>query len=465
MNIQRSKTFEHYFHRPYDYACDVILHTHSTGNKPSNQQTEVLMHMQTNMLLEYNKKPFEQYTQIAIKSGHGVGKSALLSWVIQWFMNTRPNCRIPCTAPTQHQLYDVLWTEIAKWIDAIKNSVFQNFTWTATHLYNKYNPHTWFAVARSSNKPENMQGYHADHLMFLIDEGSGVAQEIMEVVQGALTNENAWCIMTGNPTQVSGTFHDAFHKERKYWKCFTFSCVESSIVSGDYVERMAGKYGEDSNIYKIRVLGQFPDSADDTMIPISWAEQAAVNECPEEQGDVCIGVDVARFGDDKTIIVVRQGNQVKLIKEFTKRSTMETVGNVMLEMNEYKKFNIKVRVDDTGVGGGVTDRLEELNQDDERVEIRGINNGSKAINEEKFHNMGTELWWNMHEHIREWDIPDDEELISQLSTRKYTIQSDKKIYIERKADLKKRGLESPDKADALALAFLNEDEGGVIIDF
>ena len=461
----RVDTIRYYYYRPYDYTCNVILQSDKTNKYPSNQQTEVLMFIQTNMILESEGKPFEPYKHIAIKSGHGVGKTGLLAWLIQWFMNTRPHCRVPCTAPTQPQLFDVLWSEIAKWNEALTNSVFQNFDWTQTHFYNKHNPHTWFAVARSSNKPENMQGFHADELLFVIDEGSGVAQDIMEVVQGALTNEGAWCIMTGNPTQVSGTFYDAFHKERKYWKTWTFSCVDSDLTNfDDYIERMKGKYGEDSNIYKIRVLGQFPDSADDTLIPISWAEQAATNEDVCNEGPIYIGIDVARFGDDRTEIAARRGNQVKEWKSYSKRSTMETVGNAMLIMNNYKGQHIKVRIDDTGVGGGVTDRLNELTMQDDKIEIQGVNNGSKAYNDSAFFNMGSELWWNMREHIREWNIPDDEELIGQLSTRKYSIQSDKKIWIERKKDMKQRGLESPDKADALSLAFMDETEGGVILD-
>ena len=462
MDEIRRKTMEHYYFRPYHFVCDIILKTHKTGRKPSNQQTEVLMHIQDGLLGKHK----EIFKHIGIKSGHGVGKSALISWFLIWFMNTRPHCRIPCTAPTQAQLFDILWTEVSKWMKEITHPIYKDrLDWTATHITNHNNQNTWFAVARSSNKPENMQGFHADELLFMLDEASGVPQDIMEVVQGALTNEGAWCIMTGNPTQLSGTFFDAFHKERKYWKVFTFSCVDSNIVTPEYVERMKGKYGENSSVYHVRVLGEFPEEAEDTIIPLPWAEVAAKSEIEELEGDVYIGVDVARFGSDKTIIIIRQGNEVKSMKSYAKQSTMETVGYIMLAAKEYEKFTRHIRIDDTGVGGGVTDRLNELLGTDSDVTVEGVNNGSKADKSAQYFNKGSELWFNMRERIRSWNIPDDEELIAQLSTRKFKMASSGKLQVERKEDMKDRGLVSPDKADALSLAFMDSAEGGVIIDF
>lgn len=441
------EAMDYYYDHPYEFVCDVILRSADTQEYPSNQQTKVLKDIGN------GKK------HISIKSGHGIGKTAMISWIVIWFMTTRPHCKIPCTAPTQAQLFDVLWPELQKWINKIKDDrIKNNFIWTRTHLYNKNNPETWFAVARSSNKAENMQGFHADELLFIIDEASGVPQEIMEVVQGALTNEGAMCVMTGNPTQLQGTFYDSFYKDRQYWSIYTFSCVDSDIVSNEYVERMKGKYGEDTNIYKIRVLGEFPTEEDDTIIPMPWAMSAVTNESIyDAKQPVYIGVDVARFGNDKTIITIRSGNKVLSLKQYTKKSTMETVGNIMLDINNYieKAPKIIVNIDDTGVGGGVTDRLRELMGRNEKVSINGINNGSRAFHEAKYVNLGTELWFNMKDNIREWDIPDDEELIAQLTTRRYKINSNGKLMLESKDDMKKRGLDSPDKADSLSLAFLD----------
>jgi len=438
---------QYYYNHPYEFVVDVI------GVTPSDQQKQVL-------------DAFGRGDKhVTVRSGHGIGKTALESWVALWFMSTRPHARIPCTAPTQNQLYDILWSELKKWINQIKDERIKNmFEWTQTHLRNKRNPETWFATARSSSKPENLQGFHADELLFIIDEASGVDEEIMEVIQGALTNEGALCLTCGNPTKISGFFYDSHHADRGNWTTFHFSSIDSPFVSDDYADRMKSKYGEDSNIYKVRVLGDFPTEEDDSIISLSWAEQAAINSFDEDPTQtIYIGVDVARYGDDKTYICVRQGNTALSLDKYAKQSTMETVGYVMLKINEFKARNkIVVNVDDTGVGGGVTDRLIELTTVDQ-VTVNGINNGSKARNPERFVNLGTEMWWNMRENIRNWSIPNNSDLIGELTTRKYRAKSTGKIELERKDEMKKRGLNSPDSADALALAFLDNIEGGSVI--
>jgi len=457
VNKELTEALMYYYDHPYEFVCDLILDSANTKNYPSKQQERFLKALVT------SKK-----TRFSIKSGHGTGKTAMLSWVIIWFMTTRPYCRIPCTAPTQPQLYDILWSEVAKWIKRIKDPRLKNsFEWTATHISNKWEKETWFAVARSSNKPENMQGFHGDNLLFIIDEASGVEQNIFEVINGALSTEGALCIMTGNPTQLSGTFYDSHTKSKEYWETFTFSCLDSERVSQEYIDMMANDYGEDSNVYKIRVLGEFPVEEDDTIIPYSWAEQASNNEFDVEDrnADVHIGVDVARYGDDKTEICVRQENKVINWKTYSKKSTMETVGNIMLIVKEYDNNDVYINVDDTGVGGGVTDRLEELMGDNPNVTINGVNNGSKPYDEEAFRNRGAELWWNLRLKIRDIQIPKNDRLVAQLATRKYKLLSNGKIELEKKDDMKKRGLKSPDKADALTLAFIDEEEesGGLYI--
>jgi hypothetical protein len=269
--------------------------------------------------------------------------------------------------------------------------------------------------------------------------------------------------MCGNPTQLSGTFYDAFHRDRAFWKTFTFSSIDSDLVSDTYVETMKGKYGEDSNIYSVRVLGEFPDQADDNVISLADCERAVINNpSPDPKLPVYVGVDVARFGDDKTVIVVRQGDNVLSMKDYSKRSTMETAGYVQLIINSYKNKEIVVNVDESGLGGGVVDRLEELNTV-QNVVINGVNNGSKSSND-GFVNLGCELWWNMRENIKDWGIPDDEELVGQLSTRKYKMSSGGKIMLERKEQMKERGLASPDKADALSLAFCEHVSTSFILD-
>jgi phage terminase large subunit len=441
-----TEAIAYYFDHPYEFVVDIV------GVTPTPQQSAVL-------------QALPHHKTIAVKSGHGIGKTSLESWIIMWFMFTRPYCKIPCTAPTQHQLYDVLWSELSKWIGKSKIAGF--FEWTQTHVYNKQDPHNWFAVARSSNKAENMQGFHADELLFIIDEGSGVPQDMMEVIEGALTNEGAYCFMAGNPTQLSGTFYNAFHKDKAHWTTFSFSCLDSPLVTPAYVARMTAKYGAGSDIYKVRVLGEFPDVADDTIVKFSDVEQAIVNQAtPDPSEPVHLGIDVARYGNDKTVIVVRQGLSVLKLSTYAKKSTMETVGYAMLELKAHPRASsCHVWVDDSGVGGGVTDRLRELTDDDPRIFITGVNNGASSSKPEDYANLGAELWYNMAQSISGWDIPDDEELVGQLTTRKYFMTSRGQIALEPKDAMKTRGLDSPDKADALSLAFCRETKvSSVVVD-
>lgn len=426
----------YYADHPYEYVVDWI------GVTPTEQQKQILLAI---------PRAIKERKVIACKSGHGTGKTALETWIIKWFMDTRPNPRIPCTAPTQHQLFDVLWAELAKWNN---QSVSKGLTeWTKTHFTNRKFPETWFAVARSSKKPENLQGFHADHLLFMIEEASGVPQENMVVVEGALTNDGALCMMFGNPTQITGTFFDYFHIKRSFAICFTLNSEDSPLVSKSYCELMAKKYGKDSDIYRVRVLGKFPKAEPDTIISLSKVEQAIDNDLEETGDGMEIGVDVARFGDDETIIYSRIGNKFKMEKVLKHRDTMQTVGEIAMIIKNNSAHNPVVNVDDTGVGGGVTDRLKELVREKEfKARINGVNNGSSAMENNKYINKASEMWFWVSEHIEDFDIPNDEDLVAQLSARKYSLNSKGIIEIEQKREMKKRGLPSPDRADAFILS-------------
>lgn len=391
---------------------------------------------------------------VAVKSGHGIGKTALESWIILWWMSTRPFPKIPCTAPTQHQLFDILWSELAKWH---KKSINKDwFEWTKTHFYNKSDNENWFAVARSSKQPENMQGFHSDHLLFILDEASGIAQDIMEVIEGALTQVGCLQLMFGNPTKLSGGFFDAFNAKKDFFYTFTFSSDDTPMVNRSYVDKLISKYGKDSDVYRVRVLGLFPKAESDSMINFEKVVEATQRECEEVPYDTCeIGVDVARFGDDETIIAVRVGMIVHTLATIKGRDTMYTAGRVSEEVLKYQgSYAVTVNVDDTGVGGGVTDRLNQLMRDKViKCKVVPVNNGERAFEPEEFVNKGSEMWNWLGKHIDEVSLPDDEELVNQLSTRRYAFDSKNRIMAERKENMKKRGLTSPDRGDAVVLCF------------
>ena len=449
------EAFEYYRLNPYNFVVDMI------GATPTPQQK---------LMLDVIPKAMKERKGIAVRSGHGVGKTACESWVIIWFMTCYPNSRVPCTAPTQPQLYDILWSELSKWHN--KSKIKQMFEWTQTHFKNKAFPETWFAVARSSNKPENMQGFHGDHLLFIIDEAPGVEDNIMEVVEGALTKEGALCIMLGNPTQISGFFHSAFHKHRDLFYTFNFSSIDCArdrpdIVDPSYATNMAKKYGVDSDIYKVRVLGDFPSASPDTIISLDKVEKAVNREdlIPSNAGVMVVGCDVARYGNCETTIYLRRDKVVEEYKTFNHRDTMATAGELAFLARKYQgKYDVIFCIDDTGVGGGVVDRLQEVVREEKlSAVVIGVNNGASSY-DEGYVNLGTEQWFWLREHIHEYKLPNDETVIAQLSCRKYGMSSKGKLQIERKEDLQKRGLESPDRADAVLLTFFplisNFDEGG-----
>ena len=210
-------------------------------------------------------------SKVAIKSGQGVGKTGMEAVVLLWFICCFPFPRIVATAPTKQQLHDVLWSEISKW-QTQSTLLSEILKWTKTYIYMRNYEKRWFAVARTATKPENMQGFHARNMLFIVDEASGVADPIMEAILGTLSGENNKLLMCGNPTRTSGTFFDAFNADRLIYKCHTVSSVDSPRTNKENIESLIRKYGEDSNVVRVRVKGEFPKQEDDVFIMLSLVE-------------------------------------------------------------------------------------------------------------------------------------------------------------------------------------------------
>ena len=196
--------------------------------------------------------------KVAIKSGQGVGKTGMEAVALLWFLSCFPYPRVVATAPTKQQLHDVLWSEISKWMSRspLLSSILK---WTKTYIYMIGNEKRWFAVARTATKPENMQGFHEDNMLFIVDEASGVADPIMEAILGTLTGENNKLLMCGNPTRTSGTFFDAFNGDRALYQRHTVSSADSPRTNKQNIEALIRKYGRDSNVVLVRVYGEFPN--------------------------------------------------------------------------------------------------------------------------------------------------------------------------------------------------------------
>lgn len=251
------------------------------------------------------------YTHISVRSGQGVGKTGLEAVITLWFLTCFPFPKVVGTAPTKQQLNDVLWSEISKW-QSQSPLLKELLKWTKTKVYMRKYEERWFATARTATKPENMQGFHEDNMLFIVDEASGVADDIMEVILGTLSGENNKLLMCGNPTKISGVFYDSHNRDRHYYRTHKVSSLSSNRTSKKNIDMLLDKYGHDSDVARIRVYGEFPRSEADTFIPLEVVELARdINIKTTDAttiGD--IGIDVARFGDDETVIAPRIGDRV-----------------------------------------------------------------------------------------------------------------------------------------------------------
>lgn len=396
-----------------------------------------------------NRNPFRTWL--------GVGKTALESWAICWFLFTRPFCKVPCTAPTRDQVNNILWSEISKWLKR-SELLTELFEWQKTKICFRAQLERWAALAKSAARPENMAGFHEDHLLFVLDEASGIEDGIFEAIEGALTTSDAKLLICGNPTRNSGFFKRAFFEDRELYATFKVSSADSGRVANEYCKRLIKQYGADSDVVRVRVLGEFPKTEADGLIALELVE-AATNREPVYSGELVIGVDVARFGNDETVIQPRIGNCALAFDCYRRTDLMTTVGKIVAKTAELmKKFSLMratVNVDDDGVGGGVTDRLREVFAEKNlRVEVNGCHNGGKS-RDPHYANWATESWFALRDRFVSGEIilSKDEVLTAQLATRKYRLTSSDKLILEEKSAYKKRAGRSPDRADALVLAF------------
>lgn len=407
--------------------------------------------------------------RISIRSGHGVGKTTFFSWVTWWFLCTRSTCKVPIISNSSDQLRDTVWPELAKWQERLPTGLANRYEVQGEKVVLKASPKNCFAVARTAptHKPEALQGFHAENLieledgrlvavanlMVLIDEASGLDEKFFEVSRGALSGKGTKMIMAGNPTRTSGTFYDSHHKLRALYKCFHVSCLDVPRAQG-HIDEIREQYGEESNAYRVRVLGEFPTQDDDTVIPLELVMGAVDRDIGSPGLYYPIwGLDVARYGDDRCALAKRLNKHLlEPIKHWGKCDLMVTVGKVKAEYDQTPP-DLKpqeILVDVIGLGSGVVDRLKEQN-----VPVRGINVGESPSSKELYARLRDELWFEGREWFqsRNSTMPRDEELIAELTSPIYTFTSSGKIVVEPKKDMKKRGLRSPDLADAFLLTF------------
>jgi len=294
------------------------------------------------------------------------------------------------------------------------------------------------------------------------DEASGVPEKVFEAAAGSMSGEHATTILLGNPVRGSGFFFDTHHRLSSSWKTMRVSCYDSPRVSQAFIDDMAARYGEDSNAFRVRVLGEFPLTDDDTVISLDLVESAMHRDVETNpHAGIIWGVDVARFGGDSNALAKRQANVLlEPVRMWKGRDLMQTTGLIKAEWDacDLRDRPVEILVDAIGLGSGVVDRLRELG-----LPCRGVNVAELPAMGETYLNLRAELWFKARQWLsgRDCSLPEDEELRASLVTPKYKFTSNGKIQIESKDDMKKRGLPSPDAGDAFVLTLASDAAIGV----
>lgn len=389
--------------------------------------------------------------QDATASGHGIGKSAETSWIVLWAMSTRPHLAGWVTANTQSQLKSKTWRELAIWHKRAINSHW--FEWTATRFYEVNHQETWGidAIAWSEHNSEAFAGLHAEHVLMIMDEASKIADIIWEVSEGAMTTPRAMWFAYGNPTRTTGRFRECFGKYRHRWSTRQVDSRTCKMTDKTKIAQWIADEGEDSDFVRVRVRGEFPRSGTNQLIssePVAVARNASMPIDEYMLHPTVMGVDVARFGMDESVVTSRQG------RKQLEHKTYRGLDNVQLAQRVAEKFReigaVKtIFVDGVGTGSGVVDYLKNTG-----YPVVDVNAGAKPSNEVLFFNKRAEMWWRLKEWLEAGaDIMDDPTLGEQLTGLEYEYTPKEQIKLEKKEHMRERGLDSPDRAEALALTF------------
>ena len=398
---------------------------------------------------EYLGGPDQDPLCIAISSGHGAAKTAFVSWIIKWFMSCRPHPQVVCTANTETQLNTKTWRELAKWHKMSADRDW--FEWTATTYYLKAHPETWKAnaIPWSENNTEAFAGTHEESVLVVFDEASKISDKIWEVTDGVFTTrKNIW-LVCGNGTRNVGRFFDCFHKLKgKPWKTWTIDSRTCQAANKSYLEKLVEQYGgEHTDQARVRVLGLFPKTATRQLI-----SSEAVDKCQKHQTDgwemlpKVLGVDIARFGENSSVLCIRQGRKVFPLEVLPKQDLMQTAHHVAEVIKRERPM--QTFIDGSGIGAGVVDRLRQLN-----FNVVDVNFGNSSLSP-RFLNKRAEAWWEMKEAIEGlMELPPDSRLKDERTCLEYDFTDKGRIRLDRKTDIQDKYGFSPDRADALAMTY------------
>ncbi|WP_272688422.1 MULTISPECIES: terminase [unclassified Providencia] len=421
------------------------------ANGPRQWQAEAL-----NEIGEHLRNPETRHQplQLARASGHGIGKSAFISMIIKWGMDTCEDCKVVVTANTENQLRTKTWPEIAKWQ---RLSITKDwFTCTKTAIYSNDPNHAnaWRAdaVPWSENNTEAFAGLHnqGKRIILIFDEASNIADLVWEVAEGALTDENTeiiW-IAFGNPTRNTGRFRECFRKFKHRWKT---KQIDSRTVEGtnkEQIDKWIEDRGEDSDFVKVRVRGIFPSTSETQFIPTGLTDAAmkrTVTQAEVSHAPIIIGVDPAYSGDDDAVIYLRQGLHSKCLWTGSKTTDDIVMAKRIADYeDQYQADAVHI---DFGFGTGIYSVAMGWGRDWQLVRFAGASTDPQMLNKRG------EMYNNLKSWLKIGGALDDQETADDLSVAEYKVRLDGKIVLEPKEEIKKRIGRSPGKGDALALTF------------
>lgn len=404
---------------------------------------------------------FPSQPRIAMKACKGPGKTCLLAWLCWNFLLTRPHPKIAASSISSDNLRDNLWAEMATWLH--KSPLLQAaFTWQAERIVNKESPETWWMSARTWSRSANAEqqgntlaGLHAPYVMIVLDESGGIPDAVMANSEGIGSSATEWHIVqAGNPTHLEGPLYRACTRERHLWHVVEITSdpdnpKRTPRVSIQWAKDQIDKYGRDNPWVLVNVFGQFPPSSLNSLIGPDEVNAVLGKHIRLDQyahAARILGVDVARFGDDPSIIFPRQGQATFTPIVLRNATSIHGAGVVATKWNDWSAD--AAMVDGTGgYGSGWIDALQDIGRSPIDVQFSG------KANDPKFFNKRAEIWWDMCEAIKHGTVlPDVPEIVAELTTPTYTFKGDK-ILIEDKDQVKLRLGRSPNYADALACTY------------
>ena len=471
-------------HTQEDGTTFWVWHDFTKGKNISWQQTLILMGIEKSIQDKRLSRHF------SIRSGHGIGKSATTSWIVLWFLYCYFMAQVPVTAPTSGQMHDVLWKELAIWINRMPETVKDIYEWQHDYVRIRYEPESWFARAKTSSKEntEALAGVHAEHVLIAVDEASGVPEQVFNTAEGALTSGNVFVILISNPTRTMGYFYDSHHKNAADWQVFNFNCEEAPLVDRQYVTRQAKRHGVTSDEYRIRVKGEFPseDMMDDSgylqliprpriiVIPSLGAQDLFI-------GRKRLAIDPSGEGSDQCEFVLRDGFRAKNILTLQTTNDKEIAEYIIKFADQFGLKGRDITIEGFGKGADAAKHVAVNTKGKLSIYVVLPGNAPKyeeEINGEHFNRLPGEyddnladLFLNiravMNWRMRNWLLAggqiidnntENSDFAEQISVNKIkrTLQGNK-MQMMPKQEMNKLRIPSPNKSDALALTFLTEE--------